>query len=77
MANLLNNSMVMDMGNVFLLFNILYCMKISRFRGRVQKTAKLKCREKCILSCTAKLKCTKNFGFLAKKKTTKRKTKLK
>ena len=32
-------------------------MKILRFRGRVQKTAKLKCREKCILSWTAKLKC--------------------
>ena len=32
-------------------------MKVSRFRGRVQKTAKLKYREKCILSWTAKLKC--------------------
>ena len=28
------------------LHDILYGMKISRFRGRVQKTAKLKCREK-------------------------------
>jgi len=28
-------------------YTILYCkLKISRFRGRVQKTAKLKCREK-------------------------------
>ena len=34
-------------------------MKISRFRGRAQKTAKLKCREKYISSSTAKLKCTK------------------
>ena len=25
---------------------LLYCMKISRFRCRVKKTAKLKCREK-------------------------------
>jgi len=25
--------------------NLLYCMKNSRFRGRVEKTAKLKCRE--------------------------------
>ena len=38
-------------------------IKISRFRGRGQKTAKLKCREKCIFSMTAKLKCRENFLF--------------
>ena len=43
---------------------LLYCNKISRFRGGGWKTAKSKCREKCIFSVTAKLKCRENFIFL-------------
>ena len=34
-----------------------------KFRGRGQKTAKLKCREKRILRPTAKLKCLENSLF--------------
>ena len=40
-------------------------IKISRFRSQAQKTAKLKCREKCILTSTAKLKCREKIVFVA------------
>ena len=40
-------------------------IKISRFRGQAQKTAKLKCREKCISTSTAKLKCREKIVFVA------------
>ena len=54
---------------------LLYCMKISRFRGRVQKTAKLKSREKSF-NGQPRNKMHQKIWFFAKKKKQK-KTKLK
>ena len=42
---------------------LLYCMKISRFRGHKLKTAKLKCCEKWLFRSTAKLKCREKCIF--------------
>jgi len=39
--------------------------EISRFRGQVQKTAKLKCREKCILELNREIKMHEKILFFS------------
>ena len=48
--------------NCYFMARSLRGIKLSRFRGRDLKSAKLKCRQKYFFRATAKLKCRKIWG---------------